>query len=146
MKRLIFMCLFCLVWAHAGCNDDNTKDYLNTQNSGCLGSALRQEFHDGGLEESFEWAYDSAASTLNVTHYNVVFNCCPTEIRSWAEIDPESGTIELWEEQYFETDDRCGCDCRFNVTTPIPNVVPGAYHLTVFTDDRLSYAEDIQAQ
>lgn len=153
MKHLIMVCLFCLGLSQINCANDANKNYLDTQNSGCLGDMEGQagpdvniEDPDVEMEESIKWTYHAPTLTLTVIHYNVSFNCCPAGIRSFAEIDTETYQIELWEEEYFDFEDMCACDCLYNVTSPIPNLFPGTFHLTVYTNEQKTYEETITLQ
>jgi hypothetical protein len=128
--------------ADAGPDGGPAHDYLESENSDCLAGGEDKLAADAGAEgdagepfpASAEWSYDEASQTLAVTHHNAIFNCCPSGLRSWAEVG--AAAIALREEDYLEGDDSwCDCECPYDLTSHVTGVAAGTYTLTIFYGD-----------
>ena len=72
-----------------------------------------------------EWDYDG--STLLMTHYNAVLNCCPVLV---ADVHITASTIVITEIDSLYNGG-CDCICRYDLNYEINNLLPGEYFVTV---------------
>ena len=81
---------------------------------------------DDTLEQDcIVYDYDGEG-TLNLTHVNDMFNCCPESL--YITVNVEDNVISVDE---YETDGLCDCICMFDLEYRIINLSPGIYTLNV---------------
>jgi hypothetical protein len=146
-KTFIAALAACIAAAALGCSDDVAQEeYLESEHSDCLDGSGLKSVNDAAVDEQYpswiEWSYDAATQELAVTHHNAMFNCCPSGIRSWSEI--EGSEISLWEEDYSTSGDWCACECPYDITSYIPGVAPGAYTLSIYRGDNTIPTEVVE--
>jgi hypothetical protein len=79
----------------------------------------------GPTQSCIHYSYDGD-STLEITHYNSGFNCCPEEVLTSFSLRDD--TIFIVEDDAKEL---CRCNCLFNVEMTIHNLPPGKYVLKI---------------
>ncbi len=72
-----------------------------------------------------EYTYDG--STLLMTHYNAVLNCCPVLV---ADVDVTASSIVITEIDSLENGG-CDCICLYDLNYEINDLLPGEYVVTV---------------
>jgi len=94
--------------------------------------------------------YDGLSGTLNLSHVNAGFNCCPSELA--ADIIITDDTISIYEEELFDSLGGCYCLCLFDVNYEITDLEPGQYVIKViglcleFEEDTLVFDVDLSAE
>ncbi|MEW5924218.1 MAG: dockerin type I domain-containing protein [Candidatus Zixiibacteriota bacterium] len=81
-------------------------------------------------QDCIEYDYDGSG-TLNLTHYNDMFNCCPESL--YIVVTLENNVIRLDE---YESEGLCDCICIYDMEYEITGILPGVYTLIV---DNISY-------
>lgn len=84
-------------------------------------------------QDCVEYDYDGAG-TLNLIHYNDIFNCCPESL--YIEITLEGDTIRIDE---HETEGLCDCICLYDMEYQVTGILPGVY--TFILDNVYYYNE-----
>ena len=98
-------------------------------------------------QDCLEYVYDGSG-TLDVTHINGGFNCCPDYITGSYEL--VNDTIYIHEEEWFISGG-CYCLCLFDVQHRITGIVPGDYVICIDglyideEDDPLAVAVTLEA-
>ncbi|MCP4568847.1 MAG: hypothetical protein GY841_14815 [FCB group bacterium] len=88
-------------------------------------------------QECFQYQYDGE-ETLQITHINAGYNCCPDGIDAVITILNDSITID--ESEYLEGEG-CDCLCQYDFDYLIESVEPGTYTI-VFTSPYVQPDED----
>jgi hypothetical protein len=103
-----------------------------TGHSGCKGPYKNP---DTLSLDCIQYEYDGMG-TLNLTHINGAFNCCPEEIL--VDINVQGNTIYISEDETFGPEGACACLCLFDVYITITGLMPGTY--TIIVDGMYLYA------
>ena len=109
---------------------------LEYSNSGCLPEPIMTA--TSALEDQYPYCSDDwigrsvQGSTLQITHYNATYNCCPDDIRVRLVV---SGNLLRLIENEIIFGMPCPCLCCYDVTTTVGDLLPGAYKVEYCWDD-----------
>ncbi|UCG33801.1 MAG: hypothetical protein JSU68_04030 [Phycisphaerales bacterium] len=108
-------------------------DYSNT---GCLEGRSFGPCGDDDFDLTVE------GSTLNITHLNATYNCCPDDIAVSLEI--EDTTLILTEEEILTNP--CFCLCCYEVHYTVTDLAPGTYTVRCCWIDDETYQQECYEQ
>jgi hypothetical protein len=151
---LPIVCILCIAFPACSEEDEGiTPDDPSTP-SGKLTSASECKTFTGpaleaamsATESCIEYSYDPAKQVLDLKHVNAGFNCCPGELS--ADISVEKNIITISER---EREALCNCNCLYDLTIEIRNLMPGMYTIHMVepyrhdADPELSFQVDLNA-
>jgi len=121
------------------------------ENSGCKSfEGLKSEEAVPPDQDCISYSYDGIGGTLDFTHINAGFNCCPGVIS--AAIDIVDDTIIVTESENYDEFGPCYCLCLYDVEYYIINLQPGEYTVKIIGlelnegDEYLQFTIDLTAQ
>ena len=107
---------------------------LEYSNSGCLPEPMVPALEDQYPFCGDDWIGRSVqGSTLQISHYNATYNCCPTDIS--VRLVVAGNLLRLIEDEIM-FGMPCPCLCCYDVTTIVGDLLPGTYEVEYCWDDR----------
>ena len=134
-KSILFItaAIICLMCACDGQNDNPSNEsqaditLKNFANTGC-----KREFQARTRTDEDAWTETLEYSCIHtnylyVKHNNVVFNCCPGELKADIKVSDNAITVTEW-----STDDLCKCICTYDLSYEIGPLKEGhTYSLSI---------------
>jgi len=131
LKNTIIILILSAFFVLQSCKSiDSSQGYL-VNFSGCKAFAHQvlgeQQLLTDPSKECIQYKYNND-QTLDITHINAGFNCCPGEIT--ADISINGSTITIIES---EKEAGCLCNCLFDIRYQITNLSPGTYKIEIIS-------------
>ena len=129
MKKSCIYLAFALLIALGACDGESDNpvkeepspvELKNLANTGCKDNTVRTRSGEYDRTAVFEYSCIHEGY-LYVTHRDVIFNCCPGELK--ADVNTEGNQITVGE---WSTEDECDCLCTFDLSYEIGPLVEGA--------------------
>jgi hypothetical protein len=137
--KIFFVVLILLLLLFLACSSSEEGPYEEAQlvsfysSDTCL-TRMRQ---DG---DSLEVEIEVDGFNINITHNNMMFNCCADSIRP--EFTQSIDTLKITEVEFLTMP--CDCVCPFEVNVTIRVAEPGSYLVQIFKYNVLIYQEWVE--
>jgi hypothetical protein len=126
MKSTLYSILIAtsFLFMFFGCDKNNQSNITGelTDNSEC--KALKADFSD--TVSCINYIFEASTNTLNLSHINASFNCCPGNLS--CEISIENDTIII---QEFASKQDCNCMCLFDLEIELKRVSSKKYFIKI---------------
>jgi hypothetical protein len=130
MKTILypFFIFIAMGFLFSQCDDDPQTKMNGTlsEHSACKNFLVQNssKFDVADTTTSVVFTYSENQNLLILNHINAAFNCCPDDL--YCEFYLSGDTIHVHE---FEESALCDCNCLYDLTMQINQVVPGVYKL-----------------